>query len=247
MATFDEPYQTHFQPYTYQADFPDQYNTCLTGGWISIDPALVSTTNGEILGNGYTDWFSVDRRTHSSDMVYEGSDSPFELFDSCATTDSMDFNSACFERSSPDLNDFAATPTALSCPHRENSRKQPAASLCERQRSNRIHSAKDMTCEYCSKKFTRARDRDRHVADIHTQEGDYYACASCDYGSTRKDKVMSHCKRMHKDHSGYLIVDGLSHAKKRGLGNPTEGAAVFVPSDCAACNPGQNIDCFDFY
>lgn len=84
-------------------------------------------------------------------------------------------------------------------------------------------------CDSCDRTFTRTRDRERHLADIHGQTSKSYKCCECGYYSKRKDKVMSHCRHKHGQYQeAYRII-----SYHTGHSNTVDTPYVFS----SACTP----------
>jgi hypothetical protein len=124
---------------------------------------------------------------------------------------------------------------------------EPSIVQCRRHRTCQVQLAKQSRCEYCGKTFTRSRDRDRHVADIHIHEGNYYACSKCDYESKRKDKVASHCKRKHPGSEGDLVqhcedTEGSFRKRRRRTSGDSARGPALMQTCCAACGSDAGIN-----
>ena len=61
-------------------------------------------------------------------------------------------------------------------------------------------------CEFCDYKTIRKDNMQKHVDNMHEEEGEDYECEKCDFVTRRKGKMKTHMIKVRKSRTDFTII-----------------------------------------
>ena len=61
-------------------------------------------------------------------------------------------------------------------------------------------------CEFCDYKTIRKDNMQKHVDNMHEEEGEDYECEKCDFVTRRKGKMKTHMIKVRRSRTDFTII-----------------------------------------